>query len=159
MAISLAVLLLPILLIVLLFQYLGRDTEVVVVDPGPSIAEAERAGLPVATPEELSDDWKPTSAVVRRDDGAITLRIGYVTPSGGFAQVVQSDADAEPLLRRELGEGKRPIGTERIRGQAWQRYPGRKGEAALVLLEPNRTILVLGSAPIEELRALARALR
>lgn len=155
---SLAVLLVPIVAIVALFQVIGGDREVTVVDPAPSIAEARRAGLPVLSPRGLPGDWKPTSAVVRTAGGSTTLRIGYVSPSGGFVQLVQSDADAAVLLRRELGDG-RPTGTEQIRGTPWHAYPGRAGERALVRTEPTRTVLVLGTAPAAELRTLAASLR
>lgn len=159
LALSLAVLLIPIGLIVGLFQYLGGGQEVVTVDPQPAIAEARDAGLSVAAPRGLSGDWKTTSAVTRRSGDAATLRIGYITPSGGFAQVIQTNGDPESLLRREVGSGKRPTGVARIGGAQWQAYPGRGQERALVLTEPERTILVLGTAPDKELRALAASLR
>ncbi|MGH2598404.1 MAG: DUF4245 domain-containing protein [Dehalococcoidia bacterium] len=159
LALSLAVLLVPIGLIVALFQFLGGDQEIVTVDPQPAIAQARDAGLSVAAPRGLSDDWKTTSAVIRTFGVATTLRIGYVTPTGGFAQVIQSNADPESLLRRELGGGKRPTGVERIGGAQWQAHPGRGQERALVLTEPERTILVLGKASAKELRALAASLR
>lgn len=155
---SLAVLLVPILLVVVLFQYLGSDDEVTVVDPDPAVTQARRAGLDVASPDGLPDGWRPTSAVVRADADAVTLRLGYVTPSGGFLQLVASNQDAAPLLRREVGTA-RPDGVQRIDGATWQTYPGRGQERALVLLEPERTLLVLGQAPLPELRAFAGSLR
>jgi hypothetical protein len=155
---SLAVLLVPILLVVLAFQYLGADDEVTVVDPGPAFDQAHEAGLAVVRPGGLPAGWQAVSAVTREESGVVTLRVGYVSSSGGFLQLVQSDRDAEPLLRRELGGG-RPLGTELIRGVSWQVYPGRDGERALVLLQPERTVLVLGRAPAAELRTLAGSLR
>ncbi len=153
-----AVLLVPIALIVLLFRFIGGDREVTVVDPGPPIAEAQRAGLAVLKPRGLSDEWKPTSAITHTEDGSVTLRIGYVTPSGGFAQLVETNADAEAVMRKELGGGPRPDGTVRIGDARWQTYPARGNERALVLLEPERTILVVGKAPDRELRDLANSL-
>lgn len=158
MLLSMAVLLVPIGAILLLFQFLGGDQEVVTTDPGPAISEARQAGLAVAAPRGLSDEWKPTSAVVRRDGDATTLRIGYVTPSGGFAQVIETDAEPETALRQELDGGGRPTGVERIGEARWQAYPGRGEERALVLMEPGRTILVIGNASAEELRTLAASL-
>ncbi|MGH3646057.1 MAG: DUF4245 domain-containing protein [Micromonosporaceae bacterium] len=159
LVLSLAVLLVPIGLVLLLFQYIGGDREVTVVDPAPAIAEARAAGLPVAEPGKLPDGWKPTSAVTRIKDGTVTLRIGYVSPSGGFVQLVESNADAAELLRDELGGGGRPDGVAELGGRSWQTYPGRESERALVLTEPERTVIVLGRAPDEELRELAAALR
>ncbi len=159
MVLSMLVLLVPIALIVGLFQFLGGDREVNVVDPAPAVAEARQAGLAVAPPHGLPSGWRPTSAVTRAAHGTVTLRIGYVSPSGGFVQLIESNADAEPLLRDELDGGTRPSGTERIGGRSWQAYPGREKERALVLLEPQRTIVVLGQAPHNELAALARSLQ
>lgn len=156
---SLAVLLVPIGLVLLFFQFVGGDREVTVVDPGPAIAEARAAGLSVAAPQGLADGWKPTSAVTRIKDGTVTLRIGYVSPSGGFVQLVESNADAAELLRDELGGGGRPGRVAELGGRSWQTYPGRESERALVLTEPERTVIVLGRAPESELRELAAALR
>jgi hypothetical protein len=162
MVLSMLVLLVPIALIIGLFQVIGGDREVTVVDPAPAIAEARDAGLAVAVPHGLPSGWRPTSAVTRTAGGSVTLRIGYVSPSGGFVQLIESNADAAALLRDEVGGGqapRRPDGTERIRGESWQAYPGREDERALVLLQPERTIVVLGKAPSEELTALAGSLR
>ncbi|MGH3735122.1 MAG: DUF4245 domain-containing protein [Micromonosporaceae bacterium] len=156
---SLAVLLVPIALVLLFFQFIGGDREVTVVDPDPAIAEARAAGLEVASPHDLPDGWKPTSAVTRVSGSTVTLRIGYVSPGGGFVQLVESNADPEGLLRTELDGGRRPDGTVRIGGRDWQTYPGRESERAVVLTEPRRTVIVLGQAPDEELRALATSLR
>lgn len=158
LALSLAVLLVPILLVVLLFQYIGADDEVTVVDPGPAIAQADEAGLDVVAPGDLPAGWRPVSAVAREDAGGVTLRLGYITGSGGFLQLVQSNIDAGQLLRREVGSS-RPDGTRTIGGTPWQVYPGRKGEQALVRIDKERTVLVLGTAPASEMRALAGSLR
>jgi hypothetical protein len=158
MLLSMLVLLVPIVLIIGLFQFLGGDREVTVVDPAPAVAEARQAGLAVAAPRGLPSGWRPTSAVTRKIGDSVTLRIGYVSPSGGFVQLIESNADAEFVLRGELTADARPDGTKRIKGRSWQSYPGRGKERALVLLEPKRTIVVLGKAPAEELAALASSL-
>jgi hypothetical protein len=158
LALSLAVLLVPILLVVLLFQYIGADDEVTVVDPGPAIAQAAEAGLDVVAPGDLPAGWRPVSAVTREEAGGVTLRLGYITASGGFLQLVQSDIDAEQLLRREVS-GSRPGGTQTVGGAPWQVFPGRSGEHALVRIDKARTVLVLGTAPTSEMRTLAGSLR
>ena len=43
------------------------------------------------------------------DEGA-TLRVGYLTPTGGHLQLIESTEAAEVLLARELGDGPRPTG-------------------------------------------------
>jgi Protein of unknown function (DUF4245) len=159
MAIALAVLVVPIVAIVLIGQS-GRDP-VVRVDPEPAFAAAQSAaGFDVRRPEGLSKDWAPTSADSRRRTGGYVVRVGYVTPEGGFAQVVQSGEPVEEVLVRELGGQRRQSGTERIDGRVWQTYPGRTSdETAFVLLEPKVTTVVIGSADRGELTELVRSLR
>lgn len=158
MAISLLVLLAPILLIVGAYRVLGLDTEVTTVDPTSAFQEARAdARFTVAEPRGLASRWRVTSAVVARDGAALTLRIGYVTPEDGRVQLLESDLPAERLLTDEVGGG-RPSGQVAIGGHAWQRYPGRGGEQALVLMEPDRTIIVVGTASNTELRTLANSL-
>jgi len=158
LVLSLAVLLVPILLVVLGFQYLGSDDKATVVNPDAAFSQAREAGLDTVRPGGLPAGWQSVSAVAQEEAGVVTLRVGYITGSGGFLQLVESNRDAEPLLRRELGDG-RPGGSVRIHGVSWQAYPGRDGERALVWLQPRRTVLVLGRAPMDELRAMAGSLR
>jgi hypothetical protein len=87
------------------------------------------------------------------------LRVGYLSPEGGSVQLVESDRPADALLREELTDSARPLGTAPVDGRGWQRYQGRPGERALVLLEPQRTLLVVGVAADRELAELARSLR
>ncbi|MGH3742377.1 MAG: DUF4245 domain-containing protein [Micromonosporaceae bacterium] len=161
---SLAILLIPIGAILLLFQYLGGGDDVVVVDPAPKLAAARQAGLEVAKPTGLSKQWRPTSAVLRERGDSTTLRIGYVSPSGGYAQLIETNGDPAKLLSRELSGGAgadRGAGPEivKINGAEWRKHQGRGEEHALVRVEKERAIVVLGRAPLKELRTLAASLR
>ncbi|HEY3008167.1 MAG TPA: DUF4245 domain-containing protein [Micromonosporaceae bacterium] len=159
MALSLIVLLIPVFLIVVAYRVLQGGDQPVAVDPAPAIAEARAAGLVVAEPTGLRSGWQPASAQLTRDQGGAVLRIGYRTPSGTGAQLVESSGPAEQLLPAELTSRARPAGTEEIGGRTWQRYAARPGERAFVLLEPARTVIVLGSATDPELRELVVSLR
>ncbi len=163
---SLAVLLIPILLIGALLRACG-SSDPTVVDPSAAIDTARAAQLfPVVTPHGLSDGWRPVQATFRRageDTGA--LRLGYLTPSGGQALLVVSNEDAADLLARELGDQVRPQGEVPINGRAWDSSIVRGDEYALVDLGGNgaapaeRTIIVVGDAPLAELTELAASLR
>ncbi len=158
MALSLIALLIPILLVVTLFRLRGGE-DVVIVDPAPAISQARAANaFPVEAPTGLPEQWRPVSAAFQRPGGAAVLRLGYVTPSGGGVQLVESDEDAEVLLPRELGAEIRPTGTEAIAGREWQSYQVRGGELALVLTGPDRTVILVGRADMPELRRLAESL-
>lgn len=160
MAISLLVLLVPIALLLGFYRvFLGGD-EPVVVDPAPTIAQARAANaFPVGEPTGLPDGWRPVTANLRRTDGSVTLRIGYVSPTGAGAQLVESNEPVESLLPAELTDQGRPEGAVEVAGRGWQRYTARANERAFVLMEPGRTVIVVGSAAEDELRELVAALR
>lgn len=156
MALSLLVLLVPIALLLGFYRMVLDADEPVVVDPAPAIAEARSANaFPVSEPVGLGGDWLAVSASFRRAEGGRTLRIGYVTPQGGGLQVVQSNVPVERLLPVELTGGARSQGAAQLSGRTWQRYTARAGERALVLLEPDRTVIVIGVVAESELHHLA----
>src|SRR5262245_42556363 len=110
MALSLLVLLIPVALFVALFRFRGGE-DVTMVDPAPAIAQARTAGaFPVLEPAGLASGWRPVNATFRRDGAVATLRLGYLTPTGGALQLIESDEPTEPLLGRELGAPVRPTG-------------------------------------------------
>jgi hypothetical protein len=132
-----------------------------VIDPTPAIDNARAAALfPVVVPRDLGDGWQPVQATFRRTDDSTagSLRLGYLTPSGGQVLLVQSNEAAGPLLARELGQDVRPEGEVTIDGRAWRSSLVRDGERALVDAAEDRTIIVVGRAPLEELTALADSL-
>lgn len=149
MVLSLLVLLVPIVLLVGGYQMISGRMDPVAIDPGPALVEARASGLAVVEPIGLDPRWVPVSAVFQ--DGPV-LRLGYVTPAGDSAQLVQS-----PLPPEELYAGLSPSGTVEVAGQAWQRYQTRPGERALVLQVPDLTTIVVGTADEPELHTLAAA--
>ncbi|WBB64979.1 DUF4245 domain-containing protein [Micromonospora sp. WMMD812] len=159
MAISLLVLLIPIALLLAFYRgFLGGD-EANTVDPAPAVEQARAANaFPVSQPADLGSGWRTVSASYRSVDGGANLRIGYVTPEGQGAQLVQSNVPAEQLLPAELTDRAQPQGQADLAGRNWQRYTARENEQALVLLEPGRTVIVVGDAREAELRQLAAAL-
>jgi hypothetical protein len=160
MALSLLVLLVPIALLLAFYRgFLGGD-QPSTVDPAPAIEQARAANaFPVSEPTGLGSGWRTVSASYQAVLGGANLRIGYLTPDGGTAQVVQSNVPPERLLPAELTAQGQPQGQADLGGRNWQRYTGRGNEQALVLLEPDRTVIVVGDARESELRQLAGALR
>ncbi|MFC4020579.1 DUF4245 family protein [Micromonospora sp. GCM10011542] len=160
MAISLLVLLIPIALLLAFYRgFLGGD-QARTVDPAPAIEQARAANVfPVSQPEGLGSDWRTVSATYQLVEGGANLRIGYLTPEGRGVQLVQSNVPAERLLPTELTDQGRPEGQTDLGGRTWQRYSTQGRQQALVLLEPARTVIVMGDARDNELRQLATALR
>lgn len=159
LVLSLGVLLAVVALMIGTYRLLHHGDEPVVVDVAPAIAQARTAGdFPVAVPAGLPDGWRTVSARYQPGDGQAILRIGYLSPAGAGFQVIESDRPADALLAAELTTGARPLGEERLGRLSWQHYLGRPGERALVLLEPDRTLLVIGAGSPAELIELASAL-
>ncbi|WP_431921604.1 DUF4245 domain-containing protein [Micromonospora wenchangensis] len=160
MALSLLVLLVPIALLLAFYRgFLGGE-QPTTVDAAPAYEQARAANVfPVAEPSGLGDGWRTVSAGFRTVDDGATLRVGYLTPEGRGAQLVQSTVPPQRLIPAELTAQGQPQGPADLGGANWQRYTGRGNEQALVLLEPNRTVIVVGDARDNELRELAGALR
>ncbi|MET8370308.1 DUF4245 family protein [Micromonospora sp. DT68] len=160
MAISLLVLLIPIALLLAFYRgFLGGD-QATEIDPAPAIEQAQSANsFPVSQPQGLGSDWRTVSARYQTVEGGANLRLGYLTPEGRGVQLLQSSLPAEQLLPAELTAESQPQGQTELAGRTWQRYTARGNQQALVLLEPTRTVLIVGDARDNELRELAGALR
>ncbi len=158
--------LLPLVVICLLlvawqaFRTSNEET-VRTVDPTPTVRlAAERAGYPVQAPAGLPEEYRVTSARTDAgfaEDGApVTLEIGYLTPSGEFAGfTVTDDVGAEPV--RTVLEGATEEGTVDVDGEPWTRLTTGREEIALTREDGGVVLLVTGSAPADELEAVAAA--
>ena len=131
------------------------------IDPTSTLdLAAARAGYPLLAPQDLPEDYRPTSA--RTDAGnagegdPVTLEIGYVTPSEEFAGfVVSDDRRADPVAA--VLDGAVEEGTVDIAGQTWTRSTTEDDETALSREADGVIVLVSGSASDEELGAVAAA--
>lgn len=158
MIISVGVLLLVVFAFLGLYRVLGGDR--VDFDPAPAYADAKAAGdFQALQPQGLGDGWTVVSAAYQPQDAGGVLRVGYQTPSDGAVQLIQGSLNVDVMLDKELGSGADEQGDIDINGKRWKIYSAREGETAYVLLEPGRTIIVIGDAKDEELRALAGSLR
>jgi Protein of unknown function (DUF4245) len=159
MALSLAVLLVPIALLLLFYRLVLSGDAPASIDPAPTIQEAQAANVfPVAVPQRLGDDWHVSSATWRRDAAGATLRLGYVDPDGDPVQLVESTVALRTLVRQELTAKAALTGRYQAGARTWQRYDARPGEDALVLFEKHRTIIVVGRTATKNLETLAAAL-
>jgi hypothetical protein len=159
MALSLAVLLVPIALLLIFYRVVLNGDAPITIDPGSTIQEAQSANaFPVAVPGDLGGDWHVTSATFQRQAAGATLRIGYVDPGGHGLQLIESSVPPATLLPAELTASAKPVDTFRAHARVWRRYDARPGERALVFSEPNRTIIIVGDASSKHLETLAAAL-
>lgn len=152
MAISLVVLLIPVLLIVGAYRYLYGGDTTVTVDPTEVIAAAGRDGLSPLPPATAPEGWQTTVAQF----GEGTLRIGYLDAEGDGARLAQSRKDVEKLVKAELTDQAGPAGETVVDGVTWQLWRGPHGEDAMTRRSGNSTVLLLGQ--LADLAQLARNL-
>jgi hypothetical protein len=133
-----------------------------VVEYRVAAATAKRAApYPLLAPEGLSDKWRATSVSYRPADQnngkGNAWHLGFVTPSGQYAAVEQTDASRDALLADKVAGGK-PDGTSDVAGRTWDRVQGEKARALAAQGGPGTTVLT-GTASYEELAELAQALK
>ncbi|MEV6597331.1 DUF4245 domain-containing protein [Actinoplanes sp. NPDC051346] len=158
MAMSLAVLLIPIALLLGFYRLVLDGDKPISVDAAPTLQQARAArAFPVSAPS-LGADWHVQTATFKRESGGATLRLGYVDPRGEPLQLVESSVATATLIPAELGKTPTATGTHQAGARTWQRYDARPGENALVLLEKGRTIIVIGKAESTSLEKLASTL-
>jgi Protein of unknown function (DUF4245) len=159
MALSLAVLLVPIALLLIFYRVALNGDEPITVDPSSTIEEARSVhAFPVAVPAGLGAGWRVTSAKFQNQASGATLRIGYLDPDKNGLQLIESSVPPATLLPAELTSAAKPVDTYRAKDRLWRRYDARPGERALVFTEPDRTIVVVGDARSGHLETLAAAL-
>jgi Protein of unknown function (DUF4245) len=101
--------------------------------PAALKADAEALKIPIRLPK-LPAGWRANSGSRGSIDGgrtgqdgrparAVMSGIGYLTPSGMFLSLTQSDADEEKLVA-SLDPGLAPTGTQDVDGVNWIVYEG-----------------------------------
>ncbi|GAA1839747.1 DUF4245 domain-containing protein [Asanoa iriomotensis] len=159
MVISMLVLLVPILLAFGAYRIFLDGNDPIAVDTTAAIDDARHANaFPVLVPTGLSDDWTTVSARWQQIEGGKALRLGLVSPDGKGAQVLQTDAEPTTIIPAELTADAKLTGDTQIDGAAWQTYATRPGERALVRLDPDRTVIIVGQASEADLVTLADSL-
>ncbi|MEW2069167.1 DUF4245 domain-containing protein [Streptomyces sp. NPDC007346] len=115
------------------------------------------APYPVAAPEGLPEEWRPTSVSY---DGAAgrAWHLGFLDPDGKYVAVEQSTTAPRTYVPQVSQKARNTGTTETVAGRAWQFWEGEKYDA-LVLLDKGHTTVVTGSAPKERLVEMAEALK
>jgi len=131
-----------------------------VIDYRSALASAKRgAPYPLLGPEGLSEKWRATSVDYSVDKkGHQAWHLGFVTPSGQYAALEQSDAPQVDLVA-EVVPGARPDGSSTVAGQDWQRFQGERYRGLTRPAGTTGTTVVTGTATYEELAQLAEALK
>jgi hypothetical protein len=138
-------------------------------------ADANDLGIPIRLPQ-LPQGWQSNSGSRKGIDGgrtdpsgraarAVSSTVGYLTPSGMYLALTQSNADEEKLLG-SIDPALAPTGAQDVNGVKWVVYEG--GDTDGKPAEPVWTtrlngsggpaqIAITGAAGTDEYRTLAAA--
>ncbi|MBS9534686.1 DUF4245 domain-containing protein [Mycobacterium sp. M1] len=135
-------------------------------------ADAQQFGFPVRLPK-LPDGWQPNSGArgsitdgrTNPDGGprlrALTSTVGYLSPTGMYVSLTQSDADETPLVA-SVHPGMHPTGTEDVDGTGWVVYAG-DGEPVWTTRLTGKSgaaqLAVTGAGTVAQFRTMAAAVQ
>ncbi|MEB3031513.1 DUF4245 domain-containing protein [[Mycobacterium] nativiensis] len=132
-------------------------------------ADAQTFGFPVRLPH-LPEGWQPNSGGRGSiTDGhsdssgqrlrAVTSRVGYISPTGMYISLTQSNADEVPLVA-SLSPALHPTGTEDVDGATWVVYEG-DGQPVWTTRLTSKAgpvqLAITGAGSVDEFRTLAAA--
>jgi hypothetical protein len=165
---SLAVILIPLVIITVLFTNLPDDHPVKEVDWQPVLTTArEQAPFPVLAPTNLPEGWRATRVTwVKEGDRYLNgqpsprnlWQLGFLTPNDVFVDLNQGDARLPELVDEQTRQGSAD-GQSSIGEQTWQRMLSEDGRTrSLVLSDPKATAIISADLPYEALEAYASTL-
>jgi hypothetical protein len=144
--------------------------------PAALQADADALKIPIRLPR-LPDGWQSNSGSRKGIDGgrtdpvsgqpsrAVSSTVGYLTPSGMYLSLTQSNADEDKLVA-SINPDLFPAGTQNVDGVKWVVYEGagRDDKPAEPLWTARLNgpggpaqIAITGAAGTDEYRMLARA--
>lgn len=136
-------------------------------------ADADALKIPIRMPK-LPGGWKPNSGSRKGIDGgrtdpatgrqtrAVSSTVGYITPTGMYVSLTQSDADEDKLVA-SINADLYPTGTQNVDGVTWVVYDGagKDGKPAepvwTTKLGGPAQVAVTGAAGTAEYRTLVAA--
>ena len=165
---SLALILIPLVIVTVLFTNLPDDRPVTEVDWRPVLATARQdAPFPVLAPTNLPDGWRATQAGWTKvgepaRNGQPSIRnlwqLGFLNPDNVFIGLDQGDISADDLVDEQTRAGTAD-GESMVNGQIWQRLRSSDGRTrSLVRRDPKVTSIISGDLPYAALEAYGATL-
>jgi hypothetical protein len=165
---SLALIVIPVVVITIIFTSVPDDHPVKEVDWKPVLATArQEAPFPVLAPSKLPEGWRATRVnwvpqgrpYLNGEASPRNLwQIGFLTPDDVYIDLNQGDLRPQEMVDQQSRAGT-PDGVSVIAGQTWQRLisPDERTRS-LVLRESSATTIVSADLPYDALEAYASTL-
>jgi hypothetical protein len=123
-------------------------------------ADAAQLGFPVRLPQ-LPEGWHANSGRRGAIDAARTSTVGYLTPSGMYVSLTQSNADEQKLIA-SFGSDLYPSGAQNVNGISWVVYQGGENSRPVWTTRLDgpkgpAQIAITGAGSPDEFRTLAAA--
>jgi hypothetical protein len=152
---SLALILIPLVVITIIFTNTPNDHPVKEVDWKPVLAKA-REEAPFETRVNWVRQGKP---YLNGEASPRNLwQIGFLTPDDAFIDLNQGDVRPQEMVDQQSRDGTTD-GSSVVGGKTWQRLISPDGRSrSLVLVNPNSTVVVTADLPYEALEAYASTL-
>lgn|SRR5690625_2374530 len=157
-AISLGIIV-GILLLMYVVVATRSEENIPTVEYGPD-AETLRAeaDYPVTLPaEDLPEGWIPTSSHLDVNE-PMEWSLGFATPQDSHVMLTQSDDDPQRVIADRVKDAD-PVGTVNAGDREWEHFDNEDDWRALVSQEDEATLIVSGSADLDELAYMAEGLR
>ena len=164
---SLAVILIPLVIITVLFTNQPDDHPVKEVAWQPVLTTARtEAPFPVLAPTNLPSGWRATRVTwVQQGEPFLgqpsprnLWQLGFLNPDDTFIDLNQGDAGVPELIDEQTRQGAAD-GESSIGGQTWQRMLSEDGRTrSLVLSDPEATAIISADLPYAALEAYASTL-
>jgi hypothetical protein len=165
---SLALIVIPLVVIAIIFTNVPDDHPVKEVDWKPVLATAQKqAPFDVLAPTNLPEGWRATRVnwvpqgrpYLNGEASPRNLwQIGFLSPDDVYIDLNQGDARPQEMVDQQSREGT-PDGNSVVAGQTWQRLMSPDGRTrSLVLYGPRATVVVSADLPYEALEAYAATL-
>ncbi|MFI2615981.1 DUF4245 domain-containing protein [Streptomyces sp. NPDC018584] len=127
------------------------------VDYRVELVTARRAAAyPVAAPEGLAKEWKPTSVRFNAAEHD-SWHLGFLDPDGEYVVIKQSTDKPAQFIEKATQEAVRTDTVEKLGGREWRRYEGSTYDA-LVSTGKGATTVVAGTASFGQLTKMVEAL-
>jgi len=165
---SLAVILIPLVVITIIFTSTPKDHPVKEVEWQPVLATARKeAPFQVLAPANLPAGWRATRVTwvpqgepyLNGETSPRNLwQIGFLTPQNVFIDLNQGDMRPQEMVDQQSRAGTAD-GSSVVAGQTWQRLISPDGRTrSLVLRGPDVTTIVTADLPYEALEAYVSTL-